>query len=238
MSTQATQMGCTPRPTTPSAPTSLQKPARPANAVREFFAGLARRGAPKSRQEFTGVIRKMRTHEVHSYEDHLLRLDLTSRNQRFMGGVSDHFISLYAKRCLADGAIVFAYLENGKILGVAELHIDASAKDTAEVAFSVEPPLRRRGIGQRLFHRLIVSARNIGIRHLRLNCHADNEAMLCLARKFRAQITYAQGEAFGLLDLPPATPVSAASEVIHDIGEPVRERRPRRPLATALTMPR
>ncbi len=113
---------------------------------------------------------------------------------------------------------MFAYIENGRVLGAAELHPEKpDEKHTAEVAFSVEPELRRRGIGQRLFCRLIVSARNHGIRHLRLNCHPSNEPMQGLARKFKAQISFGQCGTVGSLKLPAATPMSMVSEAVDDL---------------------
>lgn len=178
-----------------------------------------------ARNKTTGVIRKLRSREVQLFQEHLLRLDAESRHNRFLGVVNDDFIAKYPARCFANGATIFAYIEDGKVLGAAELHPEKpEEKHTAEVAFSVEPELRRRGIGQRLFRRLIVSARNTGIRHLRLNCHPANEAMQGLARKFKAQITFGQCGTLGSLKLPPATPMSVASEVIDDIAANVFER--------------
>lgn len=166
-----------------------------------------------------GVIRKLRPKEAALFKEHLLRLDPESRNQRFLGGVNDEFIAKYPARCFAHKATVFAYIEDGKVLGAAELHPESpEQKHTAEVAFSVEPELRRRGIGQRLFRRLIVSARNAGIRHLRLNCHPANEAMQGLARKFKAQISFGGCGTIGTLKLPAATAMSHISEAIDDMA--------------------
>ncbi|BAT61361.1 mycothiol acetyltransferase [Variibacter gotjawalensis] len=171
-----------------------------------------------ARDKTQGVIRKLRAREAHLFQDHLLRLDAESRNQRFLGGVNDAFISRYPGRCFANGATVFAYIEDGKVLGAAELHPeDQDQPNTAEIAFSVEPELRRRGIGQRLFRRLITSARNEGIRHLRLNSHPSNEAMQALARKFKAQITFGNCGTMGSLKLPQATHSSIANELLDDI---------------------
>jgi RimJ/RimL family protein N-acetyltransferase len=166
-----------------------------------------------------GVIRKLRPREAALFRDHLLRLDAQSRNQRFLGGVNDEFIAAYPARCFANGATVFAYLEDGKVLGAAELHPESPEADhTAEVAFSVEPELRRRGIGQRLFRRLIVSARNHGIRHLKLNSHPSNDAMQGLARKFSAQITFGSCGTMGSLRLSKPTAMSYLSEAVDDFA--------------------
>lgn len=171
------------------------------------------------RERTAGTIRKLRAREAKLFQDHLLRLDPESRHQRFLGGVNDEFLARYPSRCFARGATVFAYIENRKVLGAAELHPeDQDDKQTAEVAFSVEPTLRRRGIGQRLFRRLIVSARNAGVRRLRINCHPSNTAMQALARKFEAQVEFGDCGTIGTLKLPPATATSLASEAIDDLA--------------------
>jgi len=52
--------------------------------------------------------------------EHLLRLDPASRHDRFNGSADERFIEAYAARCLADGTVVIAYVEDDKVLAAAE----------------------------------------------------------------------------------------------------------------------
>src|SRR5262245_38684357 len=125
-----------------------------------------------------GTIRKLFATDLPLFRDHLLRLDMETRHNRFVTAVNDLFLAQYAERCFGSGAIVLAYVEDGAVRGAAELH-PAEGDDAfaAEAAFSVEPGFRRRGIGTALFRRVINAARNRGVERLRINCLAHNSAM-------------------------------------------------------------
>ena len=165
-----------------------------------------------------GTIRKLFATDLPLFRDHLLRLDMETRHNRFVTAVNDLFLTQYAERCFANGAIVFAYIEDGVVRGAAELHSLASDDDlSAEAAFSVEPHLRRRGIGTTLFRRLITAARNRGIERLRINCLAHNDAMQGLARKFPMQLSFDRWQIVGDLTPQPATPVSYYMEAVDDM---------------------
>src|SRR5258708_9524631 len=135
----------------------------------------------------TGTIRKLLTTEKSLFRDHLLRLDAAGRRDRFMGGVADEFLVRYATECFASKSLVLGYFEEDKLRAARELH--APDDDlTSDIAFSVEPEFRNRGIGTAMLRRLILSARNRKIQHLRMNCHGQNQAMQALARKFKADL--------------------------------------------------
>ena len=74
---------------------------------------------------------------------------------------------------------------------------------TAEIAFSVERPFQNRGIGARLFARLIVHALALGYSKLRVTTHAQNAAMKALARHFNARLNFEEGETVGVIELDP-----------------------------------
>src|SRR5436190_15756372 len=77
--------------------------------------------------------------ELPLLRDHLLRLDRTSRHDRFHGFMDDIFIERYAEKCANDGTVIIAYLEDGQVRGAAELHPPEQSNDAIpEVAFSVE----------------------------------------------------------------------------------------------------
>ena len=136
-----------------------------------------------------GSVRTLRQQEeLPLLRDHLLRLDPTSRHDRFHGFMDDSFIERYAAKCAGDGTVIIAYIEDGVVRGAAELHPPEQSEDSLpEIAFSVEASVRRRGVGSILFRKLIAEARLKGYRSLRITTGAQNHAMRALANKFGAQ---------------------------------------------------
>lgn len=151
-----------------------------------------------------GTIRALGRHEQVLHRDHLLRLDPDGRRDRFNGVADDLFITRYSERCLAGPTRVFALVDaEGAVRGTAELH-PPRADEPADIAFSVEPHLRRKGIATALFEAVIAGARADAIAELRITSSAGNLAMRALARKFGARFTFEAGEATGLLPVAPA----------------------------------
>ena len=150
-----------------------------------------------------GYVRTLSQHEeLPLLRDHLLRLDPESRRDRFNGFLDDSFIERYAGKCAGDGTIVVAYMENGMVRGAAELHPPEPSDDSMpEVAFSVEPCVRRRGVGSVLFKRVISEARWRGYRTLRVTTGAQNHAMRALASKFGAHLMFRHGESTGTIEV-------------------------------------
>jgi GNAT superfamily N-acetyltransferase len=171
-----------------------------------------------------GSIRTLTALEMPLLREHLLRLDPESRRDRFNGAADEDFVESYAARCLADGTVVIAYVEDGKVLGAAELHQPDSSNDgIPEIAFSVERVARRKGVGSILFKRLITEAEGRGYASLRITTGYSNEAMRALAHKFGAHLTFRQGESTGSIDLTQqpeaakpsaATPIDAARAIV------------------------
>ncbi|MDI1264271.1 MAG: GNAT family N-acetyltransferase [bacterium] len=140
--------------------------------------------------------------ELPLLRDHLLRLDRTSRHDRFHGFMDDSFIERYAEKCANDGTVVIAFFEDGVVRGAAELHpSDQSPDSLPEIAFSVEASVRRRGVGSILFRKLITEARAKGYKNLRITTGAQNDAMRALAAKFGAKLVFRHGESTGTIDL-------------------------------------
>ena len=152
-----------------------------------------------------GYVRTLSQHEeLPLLRDHLLRLDSESRRDRFNGFLDDSFIERYAEKCANDGTVIVAYMENGMVLGAAELHPPEQSDDALpEVAFSVEPCVRRRGVGSVLFKRVISEARWKGYRRLRVTTGAQNQAMRALASKFGAHLVFSHGESTGTIEIKP-----------------------------------
>lgn len=152
-----------------------------------------------------GIIRQLRPSDLHKFREHLLRLDSESRRDRFNGPSNDNFLAAYAERAFRAGTTVIGYVEDGEVLGAAELHeIEGEGEPTGEIAFSVEHVLQHRGIGSRLFERLIWHAHALGYTQLRVTTHPQNQAMKRLASKFSARLRFEGGETVGLIELNPA----------------------------------
>lgn len=157
--------------------------------------------------------------ELPLLRDHLLRLDRTSRHDRFHGFMDDSFIERYAEKCANDGTRIIAYVEDGVVRGAAELHPPEQSPDALpEIAFSVESSVRRKGVGSILFRRLIAEARAKGYQSLRITTGAQNEAMRALASKFGAHLTFRYGESTGNIDLakqnqPEVAPSAMATTI-------------------------
>jgi GNAT superfamily N-acetyltransferase len=153
----------------------------------------------------TGTVRTLsQQEELPLLRAHLLRLDRTSRHDRFHGFMDDSFIERYAEKCANDGTVIIAYLEDGVVRGAAELHPPEQSPDSLpEIAFSVETSVRRKGVGSILFRKLISEARAKGYLSLRITTGAQNEAMRALASKFGAHLIFRHGESTGTIDLVP-----------------------------------
>jgi GNAT superfamily N-acetyltransferase len=147
------------------------------------------------------TVRTLSQHEeLPLLRDHPLRLDRAGRHDRFHGFIDDSFIEGYAEKCANDGTIVIAYFEDGVVRGAAELHPPAQSPDSLpEIAFSVEAPARRRGVGSFLFRQLSAEASAKGYRKLRITTGAQNVAMRALAKD--AHLTFSQGESTGRIDV-------------------------------------
>ena len=163
-----------------------------------------------------GTVRTLSQHEeLPLLRDHLLRLDRTSRHDRFHGFLDDSFIARYAEKCANDGTVVIAYLEEGEVRGAAELHPPGQSDDgIPEIAFSVESKVRRQGVGTVLFRKLISVARAKGYKSLRITTGASNDAMRSLANKFGAHLSFSHGESTGVIDLSRPSQLELAPSLV------------------------
>jgi GNAT superfamily N-acetyltransferase len=164
-----------------------------------------------------GMIRKLWIAETDAYRDHLLRLDRDSRHRRFSGAVSDEIIARHAATANELGVVVHGFFVEGTLRGVAELRrVGSVFTREAEAAFSIEQPWQSHGVGTVLLERTLLSARNRGIKSLRMHCLADNRRMQQLARKFEADLKFDFGSVVGDVDPPRSTPLSLMREAVAD----------------------
>lgn len=143
----------------------------------------------------TGSIRKLLPSETGLLCEHLLRLDKESRRLRFTHAVSDEFIRNYAKTASDPGSIVYIYTLDGVVRAAAELkRMGKIWRDSAEAAFSVESQFANKGLATELMGHIITSARNRGVKHLIMNCLAENIKMQAIARKYQADLHLDHGD--------------------------------------------
>jgi GNAT superfamily N-acetyltransferase len=164
-----------------------------------------------------GTIRKLWIGETGAYRDHLLRLDRESRHRRFSGAVSDEIITGHAATANGLGVVVHGFFVDGALRGAAELRQSGSLfSHEAEAAFSIEQPWQSHGVGTELLERTLLSARNRGIKSLRMDCLAENQRMQQLARKFDAEFSFDFGSVVGEVDPPRSTLLSLMREAMAD----------------------
>lgn len=167
--------------------------------------------------ELPGTIRKVLITEAPLVRDHLLRLDGDSRRRRFFREVSDDFLRAYALKFAEIGTIIYGYFIDGEIRAIAELKRSPGSADAAgEAAFSVEKEYANTGIGTELMGRIILSARNRGLKHLVLVCLPDNMKMRAIAAKYAKELHFEDGAS--VADIIPQTAdcMSIVSEAFDD----------------------
>jgi GNAT superfamily N-acetyltransferase len=164
-----------------------------------------------------GVVRKLWIGEADKYRDHLLRLDSTSRRNRFGGGVSDDFVRSYVELTISLEAVVHGFFIGGEMRGAAELRqLGVPFPRQAEAAISVEQPWQSHGVGSVLLRRTLLAARNRGFRLLHMACLADNRRMQQLARKFDAELSFDFGSVIGEVESSRANALSVMRELMAD----------------------
>ena len=163
-----------------------------------------------------GTIRKLWIGEAEAYRDHLLRLDMESRRNRFAGAVADAFIANYAELSFGLDAVIHGFFIAGTLRGAAELRPLGMFAKEAEAAFSIEQPWQSHGVGTALLERTLLAARNRGVKLLHMACLADNRRMQQLALKFDAELSFDFGSVVGEVEAAHPTPMSVMRELVAD----------------------
>jgi RimJ/RimL family protein N-acetyltransferase len=170
-------------------------------------------------------IRRLWPSDKEAFRDHLLSLDARSRHMRFGGGVSDDFLVRYAENCFGKGDLAYGAFIDSRLVGAAELRSNRAIWSEqppfgrhihAEAAFSVDTSYRRRGLGEKLFERILRAATNHGVETIEIVCLPENIGMQKLAKKFHAQFAFEQNALTGRLTARPPTPFSLVREASSD----------------------
>jgi GNAT superfamily N-acetyltransferase len=161
--------------------------------------------------------RKLNPSDLSSFADHLMRLTANDRCCRFGGPTSNESILNYCSRVNWTDTVIIGFYEDGGLHAAAELRIEPNfTPKIAELAFSVERPYQGRGIGTTLMRRILVVARNCGIRQVTVYCLAENLRMRKLLVKVNAPPVIDLPEALSVIDLPPPDTQSYLQEQSDD----------------------
>ncbi len=170
-------------------------------------------------------VRRLWPSDKEAFCDHLLSLDPRSRHLRFGGGMSDDFLVRYAQNCFGKGDLLYGAFVDGKMVGAAELRSNQALWSEqapfgrhiqAEAAFSVDERYRRRGIGEKLFKRILRAAANHGVETIEIICLPENVGMQNLARKFHTQFAFEENSLTGRLKVSPPTAFTLFQETSSD----------------------
>jgi RimJ/RimL family protein N-acetyltransferase len=170
-------------------------------------------------------VRRLWQPDKEAFRDHLLSLDPRSRHMRFGGGMSDEFLVRYAENCFGKGDLIYGAFIDGELVGAAELRSNQAIWSDqapfgrhihAEAAFSVNQAYRRRGIGEKLFKRILRAATNHGVETIEIVCLPENVGMQNLAKKFHTQFAFEANSLTGHLTARPPTALSLFREVSSD----------------------
>jgi GNAT superfamily N-acetyltransferase len=150
---------------------------------------------PADAARIAASLRRLRPGETGLLRDHLLRLDPESRRLRFGSPVNDGFVETYVSSARRSGTLVEGAFVDGTLRAAAELRpLPGAGPLSAEAAFSVERPHQGHGLGDLLMKRLIVMARNRGVRLLYMVCLRENVRMRRLAARHAAELTILDAE--------------------------------------------
>lgn len=159
------------------------------------------------------AIRRLWVTETPAFRAHLGRLDAEGLRKRFAGAVSQSHAQTYADSALSRAIVVFGWFDDTTLRAACELH-GSLFSHTGEAAFSVEPAFQGRGIGSALMDRVVLAARNRGMRNLVVSCLSENGPMQRIARKHEAEMEFHTGEVIGTLHPARCTGLSLIREAL------------------------
>ena len=141
---------------------------------------------------------------------HFLALPMKDRRLRFGTALAPAVIAAYVDGIdFIRGAVFGVHDDRLALVGVAHVAIE---DDLAELALSVLPMHRGRGVGGALFKRAMVHARNRCIPRLFMVFRSENAPIMRIAQRFGMRIVARGGEARAHLQLQPASLSSIAVE--------------------------
>lgn len=141
---------------------------------------------------------------------HFVALPMTDRRLRFGASLAPAVIAAYVDGIdFVRGAVFGVHDDRLALVGVAHMAIE---DDLAELALSVLPTHRGRGVGSALFKRAVAHARNRCVPRLFMLFRSENAPIMRIAQRFGMRIVAGGGEARAHLKLQPASLSSIAVE--------------------------
>ena len=140
-------------------------------------------------------VRQLGTSDSRAIEQHLLALAPLDRRARFFGKLPDEAISAYARQLDPSRAVLIGAFDPGeRLVGLAEAHpTDAVRK--AEIAVSIDPAFRDRGLAQRLVARALTASFVRGAQSAEFNFAPGNRPVVSMVRtlggRFGPKLGYA-----------------------------------------------
>jgi GNAT superfamily N-acetyltransferase len=169
------------------------------------------------------IFRKLWPGESSLLRDHLSRLDIEDRFFRFGHAVSDERIADYCASTDWLKTVVLSAWIGGTMRASGELKmLEGGWPPSAELALSVERRFDGHGIGSELFRRLLLIARNRGIRRIYMLCLSENDRMLHIARKAVPDLRISGDQVEAEIVLAPPTPLSLGDELYDDCWAALR----------------
>ena len=150
---------------------------------------------------------------------HLKSLGGQDRYLRFGYPATDEQIDAYvAKLDFVRDDIYGVFNRRLEIVAMAHLafSVDPQWATCAEFGVSVDLQMRGRGLGERLFSRAVMHARNEGVALLFIHALSENTPMLKIARKAGARVERDGSESDAYLSLPPADLDSQVHEIFEE----------------------
>jgi ribosomal protein S18 acetylase RimI-like enzyme len=140
-------------------------------------------------------VRQLGANDLPAVEGHLLALGRADRRARFLTYRPDKMIAAYARGIDPSSTVlVGAFDQSGRMVGLAEAH-PTEPPDAVEIAVSIDPAFRQRGLGQRLVARALALAFARGAQSAEFVFAPDNQALAGLVRALGGRIT-APGQAW------------------------------------------
>ena len=181
-------------------PAADRSRACPASAPWAPHGRAGRSQAPGAEPDSAGedgvVLRRLGPDHMPEVERLLLALGPADRRMRFLSPFEDGVISAYVRRIDPDTVFLVGAIEDrdGGLLGLAEAH-PSGAPGRVEVAVSVRPAHRRRGLGGRLVAQALALAFGAGADTAEFAFDPENRAIVGLAASLGARFGPSLGRA-------------------------------------------
>ncbi len=134
-------------------------------------------------------VRQLGASDLPSVERHLVQLEPSDRRARFLYYRPDAAIAAYARGIDPSCTVlVGAFDPSDRMVGLAEAHPTDTPR-TVEVAVSIDPAFRRRGLGQRLVARALALAFDRGMQSAEFVFAPNNRALAGLVDALGGRIT-------------------------------------------------